>query len=432
MSLLKREVDALEGELNGWSRVSPQTSLLPVLASSGQRSAAAVLACVWPLASLVMEFIVIPPVPNPPAAVAAKAPDVAAAALAVLTAAMYNDKESPFRWGEESLTCPSPLQGLLEWLDNSLQLSMDDSTPPPSPSSPHLLPPPSAFLQSGPAHVPPTSPASTPGWRAWALLCAAVDLVGPTGDTLLWDAKYRHSLSIGAAIGGDGGMVPVPGAVDPACAQALDWGRRRETDTNGRDDTRASRGQGTPGGPRRSSGGFRASRGGGEGEARAPYFVDVKSKVNPLADAGGVPWMLVRLLLAVFVSGGTAVSSNSTAAGRSRVAGTARRGSFISSNGGNPNGSGSSKGNRPGGSGPPSIALFALDRLIALLNSLEASGYQYYEFEVLHVAARVSTALRVTRLTPQSEWVLGAFQLLVRNAFRSRWKLYICLPDPLV
>ena len=433
MNLLKRELDCLESEVNGWARGSHLPSLRPMLGTGGGRhGAAAALACVWPLAALVVEFVTIPPVVNPPAASAVNAPTPSAAALAVLTAAIDDDEGSPSRWSEESLTCPSPMQGILQWLDTGLALPSMSSVPP-SPATPEAR---DKFSRMGSfSRSVPT--ASAAGWRAWELLDATVDLIGPTGDTLLWDARYRHGLSAEtSAIGGDGSTnnsrgVYAAGAVDPVAADVLDWGRREggglESSTHSR---RSGGDRGTPGGAssRAGDGGvggflggvdWRGGGGGGEGGNDGRWFVDSKAKKeNPLADAGGVPWMLVRILLAIFVSGGAA-------AGHTK-AGTSANPSnpWPSGNGGV--GSGSSvdsgafigvggKGGGGAGNGPPSIALVALQRLIALLNSLESSGYEHFEFEVLHMAARVSAALRTTRLTPQSAWVLGALQLLVRS-----------------
>lgn len=418
MSLLKREADALESEVNGWARVWHHPSLRPRLGGGGNQGAAAVLACVWPLASLVVEFIAIPPVSNPPAAAAFGAPTPAAAALAVVAAAADGDRDSPSHWSDDSLTCPSPMQGILQWLDTGMKLPRQTSVLPLTPSSPSAQGTAAASaatprLRVGSSPLSDAAAASTAGWRAWELLDAAVDLVGPMGDTLLWDARYRHNLSVVAGV--DAGILPIFGAVDPSAAKALDWGRQ-ELNSSGRDDTRLPR---TPGAPRQSSGGFLGGVRGAGGVGGHAWFVDAKGKGNPLADAGGVPWMLVRLLLAVFVSGGASESIGEGGAavsnGTSRP--VSRRGSFISNSSGASGSShsvGSGKGGGGGGgSGPPSIALFALQRLIALLNSLEASGYKCYEFEVLNVAARVSTALRNTQLTPRSAWVLGALQLLV-------------------
>lgn len=420
MNLLKRELDCLESEVNGWARGSHPPSLRPMLGTGGGRhGAAAALACVWPLAALVVEFVTIPPVANPPAASAANAPTPSAAALAVLTAAVDDDEGSPSRWSEESLTCPSPMQGILQWLDTGLALPSMSSVPP-SPATPEAR---ENFSRMGSfsRNVP---AASAAGWRAWELLDATVDLIGPTGDTLLWDARYRHGLSAEtSAIGGNGNGngnnsrgVYAAGAVDPVAADVLDWGRRAggglESSTHSR---RSAGDRGTPGG---------ASTRAGDGDNDGRWFVDSKAKKeNPLADAGGVPWMLVRILLAIFVSGGAAAEyAEHAEAGTSGKSSSSNR--WPGGSSGDGSGSGvdsgalsgvSGKGGGGAGSGPPSIALVALQRLIALLNSLESSGYEHFEFEVLHMAARVSAALRTTRLTPQSAWVLGALQLLVRR-----------------
>lgn len=431
MNLLKREVDYLESEVNGWARGSHLPSFGPMLGTGGGRhGAAAALACVWPLAALVVEFVTVPPVANPPAASAVNAPTPSAAALAVLTAAIDGDEVSPTRWSEESLTCPSPMQGILQWLDTGLALPPMSSVPP-SPATPEAR---EKFSRMG-SFSRDVPAASAAGWRAWELLDATVDLIGPTGDTLLWDARYRHGLSAETgAIGASGNNsrgVYAAGAVDPVAADVLDWGRRADGGLESSTHSRRSAGnRGTPG--RASSragdggvGGFLGSvdwgggGGGGDGDNDRRWFVDSKAKKeNPLADAGGVPWMLVRILLAIFVSGGAAAGqSEAWASGKS---------SNRWSGGNNSDGSGSSvdsgafsgvsgKGGGGAGKGPPSIALVALQRLIALLNSLESSGYEHFEFEVLHMAARVSAALRTTRLTPQSAWVLGALQLLVRR-----------------
>lgn len=409
MSLLKREADCLDSEVNGWARVSYQPALGPMFGAAGgdRHGAAAVLACVWPLAALVVEFVTIPPVPNPPAALAAKAPTPSAAALAVLTAAADHDSEHPSRLSDTSLICPSPIQGLITWLDKGMDLPLHAAQPSPSP----LFVAASFPRMSSP--LPPTAAPSAVGWRAWELLDAVVDLVGPTGDTLLWDARYRHSLSAMGSSNSAG--IPVAGAVDPAAAKVLDWGRRQLDSSDRRDDARGVReGKKMPGTPARARG---SGRGDGVSDTDSRgVFIDAKGKENPLADAGGVPWMLVRLLLAIFVSGGAAKGPAEVGAGSQ---GLRHHPSDSTRGGGGSSGRFCSVGSKGGGgtgSDPPSIALVALQRLIALLNSLEASGYKHYEFEVLHVAARVSTALRTTCLTPLSAWVLGALQLLVRRA----------------
>lgn len=409
VSLLQRELDCLESEVNGWARGSHPPSLRPMLGTGGGRhGAAAALACVWPLAALVVEFVTIPPVANPPATSAVNAPTPSAAAVAVLTAAVDDDEGSPSRWSEESLTCPSPMQGILQWLDTGLALRSLPPVPP-SPATPDAratFPRMGSFSRDVPA-------SSAAGWRAWELLDATVDLIGPTGDTLLWDARYRHGLS--AEIGAIGGSVYgkgayAAGAVDPVATDVLDWGRRGGRGLEPPTHRHRSAGvRGTPGSLSRAGdggvGGFRGGvdRPGGDGDNDGRWFVDNKGKKeNPLADAGGVPWMLVRILLAIFVSGGTAAGHAEAESGNSSV----DSGTFSGASG---------KGGGGAGNGPPSIALVALQRLIALLNSLESSGYEHFEFELLHMAARVSIALRTTRLTPQSAWVLGALQLLVSS-----------------
>lgn len=397
----------------------------------GRHGAAAALACVWPLAALVVEFVTIPPVANPPAASAVNAPTPSAAALAVLTAAIDDDEGSPSRWSEESLTCPSPIQGILQWLDTGLALPSVSSVPP-SPATPEAR---DQFSRTG-SFSRDVPAASAAGWRAWELLDATVDLVGPTGDTLLWDAKYRHGLSTETgAIGGNGNNSRgdyASGAVDPAAADVLDWGRQGGGGLESSTHSRRSFGdRGTPGGvsSRAGDGGggggflggidWGGGGGGGDGYNDGRLFVDSKAKKeNPLADAGGVPWMLVRILLAIFVSGGAAAGH--AEGGPSGKSSNRRPGSNISDESGRGVDNGafsdvSGKGGGGAGNGPPSIALVALQRLIALLNSLESSGYEHFEFEVLHMAARVSAALRTTRLTTQSAWVLGALQLLVRS-----------------
>lgn len=390
-------MDCLESEINGWARVSHQPSLRPMLGPRGGRhAAAAALACVWPLAALVVEFITIPPVANPPVASAAKAPTPSAAALAIVTAAADADSVSPSEWGEESVIFPSPMQGLLQWLDTGMALQPHAQVPP-TPSSPRVR---GTFPRMGSARTLPDSSVSAAGRRAWELLDAVVDLVGPTGDTLLWDASYRHGLSVETSVG----------AVDPVAARVLNWGRRGLDLPGRRDDPRAVGDRGTPGGVRGSD----------DRDSPAPLFIDAKGKGNPVADAGGVPWMLVRLLLAVFVRGGVAegYADDGTSKGPRRPLSSSSSSSFGSggsaSSGRRPSGGGTGKGGGGAGAGPPSIALVALQRLIALLNSLESSGYEHFDFEVLNVAARVSAALRTTRLTPVSAWVLGALQLLVR------------------
>lgn len=361
------------------------------------------LACVWPLAALVAEFITIPPVANPPAAAAVNAPTPSAAALAILTAAVDDEGSSrprPPRWSERSFARPPPVQGILQWLDTGMALP----PVPPSLSSPDArtaFPPMGSFSRDVPAA------ASAAGWRAWELLDATVDLIAPTGDTLLWDARYRHDLSADTgAVGGSGKGIYTARAVDPVAENVLDWGRRGG----------GGGGLGSPARPRRSAGlrGMGDSSGGGflggsdrgvaDRDTRRTWFVDSQGKkADPLADAGGVPWVLVRMLLAIFVSGGAAEGQH----GEANTSGTHPSRQSSGGSGG--------KGGGGAGTGPPSIALVALQRLIALLNSLESSGYQHFEFEVLHMVARVSAALRTTRLTPQSAWVLGALQLLVRR-----------------
>lgn len=381
----------------------------------GRHGAAAVLACMWPLAALVVEFVTIPPVPNPPVVSAVNAPTPSAAALAILTAAA-GDEDPPPRWSEESFARPSPMQGILQWLDTGIALPPLQPVPPSlaTPDARTTFSPMGSFSRDVPT-------ASAAGWRAWELLDATVDLIAPTGDTLLWDARYRHDLSADTgAMGGSGKGVYTAWAVDPVAENVLDWGRR------------GGGGLGSPAHTRRSSGGRGVGDsgggflgggdwGGGDRDTRRTWFVDSQGKKkDPLADAGGVPWVLVRMLLAIFVSGGAAEGhAEAVTSGKSpsrRLSG------------------GSSKGGGGAGTGPPSIALVALQRLIALLNSLESSGYQHFEFEVLHMAARVSAALRTTRLTPQSAWVLGALQLLVRRLMHANisytyWHVALELTD---
>ena len=415
VSLLKREIDRLESEMNGWARGSHLPPLRPLPGVSGGRhGTAAALACVWPLASLVVEFIVIPPVANPPAASAANAPTPSAAALAVSTAAADHGCGPRLRGSDDPFTCPSPMQGILQWLDTGMRLSSHTHpfTPNSRPNLPRMRSP-----------LLPATSNSAAGWRAWELLEAAVDLIGPTGDTLLWDARYRHGLSVETAIGGSGGEgVYASGAVDPSAAEVLDWGRPGSASLGRRDDTRTAGDRGTPGAPVRR---------GGDADSRGPWFIDARGrKGNPLADAGGVPWMLVRLLLAIFVSGGAAEGNNEVgtwAQGSARrpSSGRAAGGSAGSGGSGKSASSGTGKGGGGAGSGPPSIALVALQRLIALMNSLESSGYKHFEFEVLHMVARISTALRTTRLTPLSAWVLGALQLLVRQLVHATLQAFL-------
>lgn len=407
MSLLKREVEYLESEVNGWARGSHLPSYRPMLGSGGgHHGAAAVLACVWPLAALVVEFVTIPPVANQPAVAAANAPTPSAAALAVVTAAISDDEGSS-RWSEESLTCQSPIQGILQWLDTGMSLPSWSS--PVTPDARAKVPRTDIFSREVPA-----TPAA--GWRAWELLDATVDLIGPTGDTLLWDARYRQGLcDETGATSGIGKGVHTARTVDPGAEGVLDWGRRECRGLGSSAHARRSaEDRGTPGAHRRISGGGGGCSSGTSflGVYRTTRFVDSKGKTaNPLADAGDVPWMLVRILLAVFVRGGAAgghTEDDTTKENPSRR----KSGSIGGSSG--KFGGGRGKGGGGAGNGPPSTALVALQRLIALLNSLESSGYEHLEFEVLNVAARVSTALRATCLTPQSAWVLGALQLLVR------------------
>ncbi|CAB1097656.1 unnamed protein product [Ectocarpus sp. CCAP 1310/34] len=410
VSLLKREVEYLESEVNGWARGSHLPSHRPMLGSGGgHHGAAAVLACVWPLAALVVEFVTIPPVANPPAVAAANAPTPSAAALAVVTAAISDDEGSS-RWSGESLICQSPIQGILQWLDTGMSLPSWPSPPPPvTPDARAKVPRTDIFSREVPATL-------AAGWRAWELLDATVDLIGPTGDTLLWDARYRQGLCDEAgATSGIGKGVHAARTVDPGAEDVLDWGRRECTGLGSSAHARRfADDRGTPGAPRRMSGG--GGGGGGSsgtgflGVYRTTRFIDSKGKTaNPLADAGDVPWMLVRILLAVFVGGGTAGGHTEDDAPKEKP--NRRKSGSIGGSSGK-FGGGSGKGGGGAGNGPPSTALVALQRLIALLNSLESSGYEHLEFEVLNVAARVSTALRTTCLTPKSAWVLGALQLL--------------------
>lgn len=430
VDLLKREMDCLESEINGWARVPQQRHLLSVLGSSGsQHSAAATLACAWPLAALVVEFIAIPPVPNPPAASAVKAPTPAAAACAVVAAAVaHDDTILRTRSSGDLLACPFPVQGLLQWLETGMRLPLPPSPPPHREA---WTPRPTAtkskdFAREESARVSPDANHPTAaGSRVWDLLDAAVSLVGPTGDTLLWDVRYRHGLWTETGMtDASGRRTTLGGVVDPASAGVLDWGRRPFVASGRRDDTRSSVDIGKSGGGRGSGvsisvsnsgigGGVGAGGGGDRGihGTRGMLFIDAKGKENPLADAGEVPWVLVRFLLAIFVSGGAASESNTDDRSASS---DIQRGVSVSSTGsGRILGNGVGKG-KGAGAGPPSVALVALQHLIALMNSLESSRYEHFEFEVLHVAARVSTALRTTRLMPMSAWVLGALQLLVR------------------
>lgn len=399
VSLLKREVDCLESEVNRWARGSQLPSLRPMLGTDGGRhGAAAVLACVWPLAALVVEFVTIPPVANPPAASAVNAPTPSAAALAILTAAADDGGSPPCRSGKP-FARPSPMQGILQWLDTGVAMSPMPSSLETPDDRTTLLP-----TESSSRDVPAAT--STAGWRAWALLDATVDLIAPTGDTLLWDARYRHDLSAETgAMGGSGKGVYTAWALDPVAENVLDWGRRGGGDLGSSAHPRRSaegRGIGDGGGGFLGGGDW----GGGENDTRRTWFLDSQGRNgDPLADAGGVPWVLARMLLAIFVSGGAAEGH--------AEADTSERPPSRRLSGG------SGKGGGGTGTGPPSIALVALQRLIALLNSLESSGYQHFEFEVLHMAARVSAALRTTRLTPQSAWVLGALQLLVRRSMHA-------------
>lgn len=405
VNLLKREVEYLESEVNGWARGSHLPSVRPMLGSGGgHHGAAAVLACVWPLAALVVEFVTIPPVVNPPAVAAANAPTSSAAARAVVTAAISDDEWSS-RWSEESLTCQSPILGIWQWLDTGMSLP---SWPPSlaTPDARAKVPRPEFFSREVSA-----TPAA--GWRAWELLDATVELIGPTGDTLLWDARYRQGLCDETGVSGIGKGAHTARTVDPGAEDVLNWGRRgcREPGSSAHS-RRSAEDRGTPGAPRRMSGGSGSSGTGFLGVDRATRFIDSKGKTaNPLADAGDVPWMLVRILLAVFVGGGAAGGHTEDDTPKENP--SRRQSGSIGGNSGK-RGGGSGKGGGGAGDGPPSTALVALQRLIALLNSLESSGYEHLEFEVLNVAARVSTALRTTCLTPQSAWVLGALQLLVR------------------
>lgn len=429
VGLLKREMDCLESEINGWARVPQQRHLFSVLGTSGnQHSAAATLACAWPLAALVVEFIAIPPLPNPPAASAVKAPTPAAAACAVVAAAMaHDDTILQTRSSEDLLACPFPVQGLLQWLETGIRSPLS-----PSPSS-HREAWPSrppvtkwkGFSRDESGRLSPDAnhpPAA--GSRVWDLLDAAVSLVGPTGDTLLWDVRYRHGLWTETGMTDASGKKILGGVVDSASARVLDWGRRSFVASGRRDDTRSSVDIGKSLGGRSSGvsisvstsgiGGGVGSGGGGDRGThgtRGMWFIDAKGKENPLADAGEVPWVLVRFLLAIFVSGGAATENNSD--DRSASSDVQRGVSASSTGSGRILGNAVGKG-KGAGAGPPSVALVALQHLIALMNSLESSRFENFEFEVLHVAARVSTALRTTLLMPMSAWVLGALQLLVR------------------
>lgn len=415
--MLKRETDSLQNEVHGWARVSHHPSLRPAYgAGDGSHGAAAVLACVWPVVALIVEFITIPPVHNHPAASALGETTPSAAALAVLTAAAEDDPKILSRWSDEFRISPSPVQGLLHWLDTGMTLPSSAVLPPLQPSTKA-----STTFPSMGSPLPPTV-ASAAGWRAWELLDAALDLVGPTGDTLLWDAGYRHGLSVDMGIIGSAGEgTHASGVVDPVAAKVLNWGRRGWDSSDRWDDGRTPTDREALGTSIKPIGGFLSGgRKSGGGNSHSSFFVNAKGKGNPLADAGDVPWMLVRLLLGVFVSGGGAEGPAQvrTWPKTSRRRPSSSCSSGTSSSNASSGVSGMGKGGGGAGTSPPSIALVALQRLIALINSLESSGYEPFEFEVLHIAARVSTALRTTLLTPRSAWVLGALQLLVRRFVR--------------
>jgi hypothetical protein len=100
-----------------------------------------------------------------------------------------------------------------------------------------------------------------------------------------------------------------------------------------------------------------------------------------LAGAGGVPWMLVHLLLGVFIAGGRGAGDGNDSEMQEKEM---------------------------------DAALVALQQLIALLNSLESGAYRHFSFEAMHTAAMVAHSLQLTRHPPSSPWVLGSLQLLIK------------------
>ncbi len=102
-----------------------------------------------------------------------------------------------------------------------------------------------------------------------------------------------------------------------------------------------------------------------------------QSSGDAFARAGGVPWMLMRLLLGVFIRGGDVKRDHS-------------------------------------GGRASHISLLALQMCISLLNSLRANAYRFYRFEVVHAAAVVASSLRESKCDPTSPWSAGGLQLLVK------------------
>ena len=101
------------------------------------------------------------------------------------------------------------------------------------------------------------------------------------------------------------------------------------------------------------------------------------TKAPLLHAAGGVSWMMIRVLCNVFAQGGDVVNVVS-----------GKEGDFQ---------------NRP---------LTALVHLKNLINVLKAKELDHFDFECLHVLARVVDSLRRTALDIGSEWVVGALSVV--------------------
>ncbi len=101
-----------------------------------------------------------------------------------------------------------------------------------------------------------------------------------------------------------------------------------------------------------------------------------RSGGDALAGAGGVPWMLLRLLLGVFIRGGDV--------------------------------------KREGSGDVSHNSLLALQMCISLLNGLRANGYHFYSFEVVNTIAVFTASLRKSDHSPTSPWSVGGLQLLVK------------------
>ncbi len=104
---------------------------------------------------------------------------------------------------------------------------------------------------------------------------------------------------------------------------------------------------------------------------------DQSSGDGALGGAGGIPWMLLRLLLGVFIRGGDDVK-------------------------------------REGYDDVRHNSLVALQMCISLLNSLRNNGCRFYRFEIVHAVAVLASSLRQSKCNPTSPWSVGGLQLLVK------------------